>query len=307
MEYKKNKRKSIQQIGYRPPVSYKLDVEVFSIAELRRRASTEHLQKPQRIEFHLLIFVTNGKCSHMVDFRPVKCKTGTFLTLRPAQTQQFDVDGDWDGWLAVFRPEFLLPLQNSQNLSDMRLTTDITVLPEVLQLTLSESEAVAAALSQMHEDAKLRASFDDLHNLLRHQLYTLLLRLHLLHDQREVKQGLKATNLIRFKRFQQVVEKNLGKWHQVSDYANAIGCSEKSLTRAVFEITGTTAKAYIATRINLEAKRLLVHTTLSIGLISEKVGFDEATNFVKFFKREVGLSPGNFRQQYTQRLSNQDD
>ena len=55
------------------------------------------------------------------------------------------------------------------------------------------------------------------------------------------------------------------------------------------------AKAFIAARINLEAKRLLVHTDWPVALIAERLGFDEATNFSKFFKRESGATPAQFR------------
>jgi AraC-like DNA-binding protein len=70
---------------------------------------------------------------------------------------------------------------------------------------------------------------------------------------------------------------------------------KKSLTRAVLEVAQMPAKAFIAGRITLEAKCLLAHTTIPIGLISDHVEFDEATNFVKFLKRELGCSPRQFR------------
>jgi AraC-like DNA-binding protein len=63
------------------------------------------------------------------------------------------------------------------------------------------------------------------------------------------------------------------------------------------EAAGTNAKAFIASRISLEAKRLLVHTDVSVTLIAESLGFSEATNFIKFFKRETGCTPAEFRQQ----------
>jgi AraC-like DNA-binding protein len=34
---------------------------------------------------------------------------------------------------------------------------------------------------------------------------------------------------------------------------------------------------------------------MSISLIGERLGFQDPTNFVKFFKREVGCTPGEFR------------
>jgi AraC-like DNA-binding protein len=74
----------------------------------------------------------------------------------------------------------------------------------------------------------------------------------------------------------------------------------KSLTRATLDVTGLTAKTFIASRITLEAKRLLVLTALPTTVIADRIGFDEASNFVKFFRREVGCSPGEFRRKCAQ-------
>ena len=50
-----------------------------------------------------------------------------------------------------------------------------------------------------------------------------------------------------------------------------------------------------------EAKRLLAHTDMPVYLIAVSLGFDEATNFAKFFRREVRRAPGEFRQQHAGR------
>lgn len=54
-------------------------------------------------------------------------------------------------------------------------------------------------------------------------------------------------------------------------------------------------KAFLVNRIVLEAKRLLAHTALPVAAIGDRLGFAEATNFVKFFRRETGMPPGAFR------------
>jgi AraC-like DNA-binding protein len=51
----------------------------------------------------------------------------------------------------------------------------------------------------------------------------------------------------------------------------------------------------ITDRLVLEAKRLLAHTLLPVAVIGDQLGFAEATNFVKFFRREAGSTPGAFR------------
>jgi AraC-like DNA-binding protein len=76
------------------------------------------------------------------------------------------------------------------------------------------------------------------------------------------------------------------------------GCSAarpKSLSRATQELTGLGAQQYLARRRALEAQRLLAHTSLPVAQVADRLGFDEATNFVKFFRREAGCTPTEFR------------
>jgi AraC-like DNA-binding protein len=83
--------------------------------------------------------------------------------------------------------------------------------------------------------------------------------------------------------------------HQVQYFADALGLSVKTLNRACLAATGHATKSCINQRITLEAKRLLAHTDAAIQAIAIDLGFDDPTNFVKFFKREAGLTPGQFR------------
>ena len=150
----------------------------------------------------------------------------------------------------------------------------------------------------MRHDATSDALPKDVHALLRYQLCALLLRLTILQAQQVGTAVARTPGVRRFAKFRRLVEQNYAGWHQVSAYAAALGCTEKSLTRAALEATGQSAKCVITARIALEAKRLLVHTDRPIYLIAEGLGFEEATNFAKFFKREVDCTPIGFRKQY---------
>ncbi|WP_245277944.1 helix-turn-helix domain-containing protein [Rhizobium leguminosarum] len=131
--------------------------------------------------------------------------------------------------------------------------------------------------------------------LLRYQFYALVTWLTVIHGERRTQNLGDSTALQRFRRFEKLVEQRFAEWNQLSDYASDLGCTEKSLTRATHLAVGMSAKAFISKRINLEAKRLLAHTDLPVGIIAEKLGFQEATHFSKFFKREVSCTPKEFR------------
>jgi AraC-like DNA-binding protein len=282
----------IERLNYRPSAPYRLDLEIFSVSDLRQRVGTEELRSTHQYAFHLLLCVTRGECTHRVDFRPVHCKSGSLLALRPGQAHSFGLEEDWDGWMVLFREEFIL---SSPTVPDLKIAVDLDRLHEHLSLRDPELRIVTSAIAQMREDARIEAPAMDVHALLRYQLYALLLRLGILYDRQEAQTTAGARALQRFKRFQKLVEKNFAKWHQVAEYADELGCSVKSLTRATKEVVGMNAKAFIVSRISLEAKRLLAHTALSVSSIGDSLGFEEATNFIKFFKRETGCSPAEFR------------
>ncbi len=282
----------IQRLGYRPRGPYELDLEVFTMADLRHRGGKE-VRATHRYEFHTLVCVTRGVCTQVVDFKSISCTAGSLLLVRSGQAHNYGADQDWDGWNVLFRPEFVLPVSTTPG--DLKLAVDLMRLGEHVQLDGDELRKVTDSIEQLREDTRIDAPLADVHALLRHQLHALLTRLSILQGRQQGRETLVSPASQRFKRFQQLVDERYAQWHQVADYASQLGYTEKSLARAVTAMTGMTAKAFIAARINLEAKRLLVHTDVAVATIAEKLGFEEATNFSKFFKREVGCAPAEFR------------
>lgn len=288
-------RTKVDQIEYRPR-GRELDVEVFLFSDLRRRVSRRELLALYHYSFHTLICVTEGDVTQLVDFQPVASSVGSLLVLRPGQVHSFGSDEGWDGWMVLFRAEFLP--SETQTTADLLPALGLDRLPDHLSLSTGDFEAISEVITRMRLDAESDASPKDVHALLRYQLCALLVRLTILQDQHVEAAVARTPGIQRFAKFRRLVEQNYAGWHQVADYAAALACTEKSLTRAALEATGQSAKAVIMARIALEAKRLLVHTDSPIFLIAEDLGFEEATNFAKFFKRETGCTPISFRRQY---------
>lgn len=96
--------------------------------------------------------------------------------------------------------------------------------------------------------------------------------------------------------FQDAVEMHYRQHHDVAFYATTLGYSARTLTRAVQRGTGASAKAYIAARVVLEAKRLLAHDRLSSARCAERLGFSDPSNFSLFFRTQVGQLPGQWQQ-----------
>lgn len=288
-------RTKVDQIEYRPR-GRELDVEVFLFSDLRRRVPRRELLALYHYSFHTLICVTEGDVTQLVDFQPVACSAGSLLVLRPGQVHSFGSDEGWDGWMVLFRADFLP--SETQTTADLLPALGLDRLPDHLSLSMGDFQGVREVITRMRLDTESDASPKDVHALLRYQLCALLVRLTILQDQHVGTSVARSPGVQRFAKFRRLVEQNHAGWHQVSDYAAALSCTEKSLTRAALEATGQSAKTVITARIALEAKRLLVHTDRPIFLIAEGLGFEESSNFAKFFKRETGCTPIHFRQQY---------
>ena len=280
----------IVDIPFRPPASYALDVEVFTLARFRGRVSDAHLRRTQRVDFHIMIYFESGTCTHMIDFEPVRCEPGTLLVLQPGQVQRFDVSLDtWDGWIVMCGPQFASESSISANKEEM---LDV---PTRHHLHGRDREIVVASIERMHEDTLRAGDARTLDALLHHELAALFARLRLCaRSEAAIKNG-GGANAELFRRFRMDVKRNIATTHRVADYARMAGCSEKTLGRAVLAATGDTAKAYLSRRLTLEAKRLLANTTLGIAVVAERLGFDEPSNFVKFFRRGAKEAPGEFR------------
>lgn len=278
------------------PIGHALDIEIFHVSDLRRRATLAAIRAPHRYDFHMLVCVTHGEVTQWVDFRPVPCALGSLLVLRPGQVHGLGNSQDWEGWMVLFRSEFLPP--DAQTTADLLPSLGLDRLAEHMALAPPDFDATVEAIARMRQDATRAAPPKRTHALLRYQLCALILRLGILQDQQAGAGATTRQGLQRFVRFRRLVEENYASWHQVASYADALGCTEKSLTRAAKIASGQNAKAVIAARITLEAKRLLAHSDRPVYLIAEGLGFAEATNFAKFFKRETGATPVGFRAEY---------
>ena len=286
---------AVTSVQYTPPAGHRLDMELYPAAELRRRLRRVEHRGFERIDFHCLIYVTAGHYRHVVDFETVECAAGSCLILQPGQVHRFGDQERWNGWLLIFRSELLQPQRATTPIGELELFRQVEALPTHLQTAGVARQALTQAFERMADDLKSPASAHAVNALLRSQFQVLLIRLHLAHAPTTHDERSEPVVLQRFRSYRTAVEREYQNWHRVAQYASHLGCSEKSLNRATLEVASVSAKSFLVSRIVLEAKRLLAHTLLPVSTIGNQLGFDEATNFVKFFRRESGSTPGAFR------------
>lgn len=289
------KTPEILRVEFKPPSEERLEVEVMSIDELRQRAPADHFASLQRADFYRLFGVKGGHTRPMVDFSPYLLQARDWLLVRPGQVMRYDFSRPWTGWLAVFRPDSFFGGPRGTGTGELDLLRRVEDLACLSSVDAAQDRWMDYSLRQMRHDGSLPVDVPVRNEMLRLQLAGTLLRLSVWQTLGSPALRADSGALAHFRRFRQKLEADFADHHQVRHYANALGISEKVLGRACQAGAGLSAKACISRRLALEAKRLLAHTVLPVQSVAHDLGFDEATNFVKFFRKEAGMTPLAFR------------
>jgi AraC family transcriptional regulator, transcriptional activator of pobA len=92
-----------------------------------------------------------------------------------------------------------------------------------------------------------------------------------------------------------LVEEHFHKERQLAFYADKLAMTVDRLNDHVRRATGVTAGHLIRQRVLTEAKRQLVFTSLPIHEIAYDLAFSDPSHFARFFRKQTGTTPHEFR------------
>lgn len=81
----------------------------------------------------------------------------------------------------------------------------------------------------------------------------------------------------------------------VKSYAEYLCVSPNHLSSVVQKESGRSVMSWLNAHCILRAKVMLLHTDKPMYIIAEELGFQSATFFSRFFHRETGVTPSDFR------------
>ncbi len=273
-----------------------LEFEVFSLKSLfLRQARFKHsLEKPHRVKFYQILYITEGTGKHFIDFQEYQFGKGSVLFISKGQVHAYEVHMNTDGFVILFTEDFLSKnLIHSDVLSLYKLYNYHLGSP-LLQPENIPNKNLADLINEMYEE------YNNTDTFAKEEIIRLLLKLFLLKIERITQSSLpKKTNaerFIKFGLFRNRVENHYAETRNANEYAKMLNISYKHLNEICKFVTGITAKQLIDNFIILEIKRHLATTENSIKELTYLFGFDEPTNFVKFFKKHTLQTPFQFRE-----------
>ncbi|MEM6725015.1 MAG: helix-turn-helix transcriptional regulator [Bacteroidota bacterium] len=268
--------------------------DMLRLEDLFKRSEMDHSPfNLHRVEFYMILLITGGAGKHTVDFTKYNCQRGTILTIRKDQLQKFH-QSNLEGTILIFTNDFLVSyLEELEALRSIQLFNEVIAAPN-FQL---DEKNIMEILSSCKRISKEYFDINDAHSLgiIRSELHILISKLFRLKSKSDPK-VYDRKYLSEFIEFQRLVEQKASISTKVKDYAKMMGLSPKTLNNITRAILDKSAKAFVDEICTKQIKRLLINTTLSIKEIAYETGFEETTNFYKYFKRQTQLTPEAFRQ-----------
>jgi AraC family transcriptional regulator, transcriptional activator of pobA len=268
--------------------SQQFQVEVF---DANRHFSVKY---PHRHDFFEVLYLLKGSGYHVIDANKYEIKPPCVFFMSPGQAHKLELSNDIEGFIFIFTADFYLLNRSNQN-TLIEFPFFYTIHQDNPPLLLSNESDIRFLESLFRQSiSEIRESGESNTEMLRSILDLILTTCAARY---QVTENLlnKGKGQILVKRFFHLVEENHQKNLSMSDYSGMIGITPNHLTQTVKLLTGKTSSQIVKAKQLLEIKRLLVHTNLSISEIANQLNFEDQSYFTKFFKRETGLTPIQYR------------
>lgn len=249
---------------------------------------------PHRHNYYTVLWSQNNSGKHIIDYKEYEMLTNDIFFVTPGQVHQVLHKNAPRGIVILFTCQFMEKNYINHNfINNLNLFSEIEDSPPI-RIDQKSGKKLQLITNQMietfNEDGEYR--FDTI---------GAYLKLFLI-ECNKFAPGLKSDNtqtiqssksIIR--KFKEILEQNFFITHKVIDYAEKLNITPDYLNSVIKSSIGKTAKELIQQRILLEAKRYGLHSNLSTKEISYELGYDEPSNFSRFFKKHEGISFVEFK------------
>jgi AraC family transcriptional regulator, transcriptional activator of pobA len=260
--------------------------------------------RPNRLRFHrhtyYEAFLIDGKGSYFADFQEYCVAGPTLIFVSPGQVHRWNQKPRITGPMICFTQEFYDGKEPPpSSLVELPFWFPFET-PPLLTLDASQARKFDSLCADVEAEATPSKERDDIARALLRVLFYQAARIYRgLHEKGT--QSVEGGQGHLGREFRLAVERHFRTITSVSDYAKTLQVTADHLGAVVREETGRPPGDIIRKRILLEAKRLLVHTSMNVSEIAYALNFEDPAYFSRFFRRLTDKAPGNFREEFSEK------
>lgn len=195
--------------------------------------------------------------------------------------------------MLIFTQDFIVKhLGKTEGLKSLQLFNELLESPKI-QLSKPLFIEIETILQQIKNETEIKKDTYS-SSIKRGLLHVLVSKLY--REKTRGKEAFKNTKYLnQLINFQSLVEEQWSDSKTALNYAKQMAVTPKTLNSIVKSVLNKSAKSLIDDIVITQIKRLLINTELSITEIAYKSGFDDPTNFFKYFKKNTTFSPKQFQ------------
>ncbi len=285
-----------------------MKLPIYSITEFQSERNEKHFyanyvnlhvkehhftKLPHKHDFYLIILFTEGSGKHEVDFETYPVEPGSLFILKPGEMHYWELSNDIDGYVFFHSRDFYDKRYITSSLNDFEFYSSFQNSPNIKiegEMFWDLTKLMQELVQENRKNELLK--WEKIHSLVT-LIYINISRVYV--PTHKVKS---AVYLQTVRKFEEIIELNFKKTKFARDYANMLNISEKHLNRITKECFNKTSTQLISNRVLLEAQRMLMHSEYNVNQISDELGFNEPSYFIRFFKKHIGVTPLNFLKSY---------
>jgi AraC family transcriptional activator of pobA len=253
----------------------------------------EFIQKPHKHDFYILIFFTQGRGTHTIDFQTYPVAPNSVFFLSPGQVHAWQLSADAEGFVLFFSLEFYLLGHPQKKLFQLPYFNTLLRKP-LLLLSEGEMLIIRDTINQIRQEYE-RPQWKQ-EDILRDFLDILLIRLARIYQEKHAALISSKSSFTELQQLENSIDQHFKEHKPVSFYADELHVTTKQLNEVCKQGLGKTTNELIQDRIILEARRLLTHSDLTITQIAAELGYYDNSYFTRFFKKHTHQTPEQFRQ-----------
>ncbi len=248
-----------------------------------------------RCDFYQILWITQGQGKMWLDLDSFPVKPGTMCFASPGQIRAYEPQGPVAGFVIGFTQAFFSDAPDDAN-ALIQLPYFYGVgSPPVLYADQEQADLFTLVCRRLEREIQL--TLDGQSALLHSYMRILLIEARRIHQARPAAIRTEETGFLLTKRFVLLLEEHYLTNSSVADYAAMLYVTANHLIETTKRVMGRPAGKIIHDRLLLEAKRLLRYSDLPVTEIADTLNFEDPSYFSRYFKKYIGLSPSEFREQ----------